>query len=160
MAKQLSDGLLTRGFVLDGFPRTRGQAQGLDRFLARRQRPLDGVVYLPTPQAVLVTRLSGRQVCNRCGANYHPKTMPPRRAGQCDRCRIPLTVRKDDQPRTIKRRLAVDRRAVKPLLAYYRAQGVLHRVNGEGRIEDVFARARAVFRQHGWLGAGATRRSR
>ena len=142
---------IRRGFILDGFPRTKGQAIGLSRVLQRRGQPLDGAVYLTSPRAVLVRRLSGRRVCARCGANYHIRTMQPQRANRCDRCQGPLVIRKDDQPRTIAKRLAVDRRAAAPLLAYYRRQGLLYQVNGAGHIERVFARAMQLFRRCGWL---------
>ncbi|MBI2104594.1 MAG: nucleoside monophosphate kinase [Candidatus Omnitrophica bacterium] len=139
------------GFVLDGFPRTAGQAQGLDRVLARQWRRLDAAVYLISPQPLLVKRLSGRRVCSRCGANYHLRTMRPKRAGRCDRCGGRLTVRKDDQPRMIRKRLAVDRKAAAPLVAYYRRRGLLHRVNGVGNVETVYRRTLALFRRHRWL---------
>ena len=139
------------GFVLDGFPRTAGQAAGLDRELARRGRPLDAAVYLISPQRLLVTRLSGRRVCSRCGVNYHLRTMRPKRPGRCDRCGGGLVVRKDDQPRMIRKRLAVDRRAATPLLAYYRRRGLLYRVNGIGNVETVYRRTLALFRRHRWL---------
>ena len=151
MAARLSQAQLNRGMVWDGFPRTAGQAAGLDRVLKRRKRPLDGAVVLQAPLALLVARLSGRRVCPRCGANYHVRTMQPKRSGRCDRCRTRLITRKDDEPRTIKKRLLIDGAASKPLLAYYRRRGVLYRVNGAGRIEKVFARARLVFIRHGWL---------
>ena len=140
-----------RGFVLDGFPRTKGQAVGLGRVLTQREQPLDGAVYLTSPPAVLVRRLSGRRVCAHCGANYHVRTMKPKRPGRCDRCQGPLVIRKDDQPETIKKRLAIDRKAAAPLLTYYRRQGLLCRLNGAGHIETVFGRAITLFRRQGWL---------
>ena len=148
------------GFVLDGFPRTQGQAAGLDRVLQRRRQPLDGAVYLTSPQDVLVRRLSGRRICVRCGANYHLRTMKPKRPGRCDRCHGVLTVRKDDQPETIKRRLAIDQQAAAPLLTYYRSHRLLYRVNGEGHIETVFVRAMTLFRKQGWLHDRAQNRAR
>ena len=151
MAARLSQAQLDRGMVWDGFLRTAGQATGLDRVLRRRRRPLDGAVYLEAPLALLVARLSGRRVCPTCGANYHVRTMKPKRAGRCDRCAARLISRNDDEPRTIKKRLLIDRAASTPLLAYYRQRGVLYRVNGAGRIDTVFARARRVFIRHGWL---------
>lgn len=141
----------TSGFVLDGFPRTRGQAAGLDRVLTRSGRPLDGAVYLTSPHALLVRRLSGRRVCGRCGANYHVRTMRPKRQGRCDRCGGRLLTRKDDQPRMIARRLAIDRKAARPLVAYYRRRGAFYRVNGAGRVDTVYRRTLALFRRHGWL---------
>ena len=151
MAARLSQAQLDRGMVWDGFPRTAGQAAGLDRVLIRRKRPLDGAVYLEAPLTLLVARLSGRRVCPRCGANYHVRTMKPKRAGRCDHCPVRLVVRKDDEPRTIKKRLLIDRAAAKPLLAYYRRRGVLYRIDGAGRVDKVFERARRVFLRHGWL---------
>jgi adenylate kinase len=151
MAARLTAGTLARGFVLDGFPRTQGQAAGLSRVLRQRRAPLDGAVYLTSRQALLVRRLSGRRVCPRCGRNYHIRTMRPRRPGQCDRDQAPLEIRKDDQPETIRKRLAIDRKAATPLLAYYRRRGLLHFVNGAGHIDTVFARTLALFRRNSWL---------
>ena len=142
----------SEGWVLDGFPRTRGQAQGLDHVLKQRRRPLDGAVYLAAPLALLVRRLSGRRVCPRCGAIYHVRTMKPKRAGLCDRDRERLAIRKDDEPRTIRKRLLIDRAASKSLLAYYRRQGVLYRINGAGPLDDTFDRMRALCVRRGWLG--------
>ena len=151
MASRLNRRVLERGVVLDGFPRTVGQAAGLDQVLRERNRPLDGAVYLTSPQAVLVSRLAGRRVCRVCGANYHLRTMRPRRPGRCDRCDGPLIIRKDDQRATITKRLAIDRKAARPLVAYYRRRGLLCRLNGGGRIEVVFVRAIKLFQRQGWL---------
>ncbi len=152
MARQLHAQPRTRGFVLDGFPRTAGQARGLDRELKRLRVPLDGAVYLTAPRAVLVRRLSGRRVCGACGATYHLQTMRPRRAGRCDRCHGRLAIRKDDEPRTILRRLRIDHRAAASLLRYYQRCRVLYRLDGRDSIETVFGRARKLFRRQGWLG--------
>ena len=151
MASRLTTQVLAKGFVLDGFPRTQGQATGLDRVLQERCAPLDGAVHLTSPTALLIRRLGGRRVCPRCGTNYHLRTMRPKRAGYCDRCRILLVIRKDDQPETIKKRLAVDKKAARPLLNYYHRRGLLYRVDGTGRINPVFARAMTLFRRHGWV---------
>ena len=151
MAARLGAKTLAGGFVLDGFPRTRGQAAGLDRVLQRKRRPLDGAVYLTSPEALLVRRLSGRRVCPQCGMNYHLRTMRPKRPGRCDRCRAPLVIRKDDQSETVKKRLAIDRKAARPLLAYYRRHRLLYNVNGAGHIETVFLRTMKLFRRNGWL---------
>ena len=143
-------------FILDGFPRTARQAAGLDRELTTEHRALDAALYLSSRRSTLVRRLTGRRVCARCGANYHIRTMRPKRAGACDQCRGPLTTRKDDEPATIRRRLALDDRQTTPLLNYYKRQGLLYRVNGEGRIDTVFRRTLELFRKHGWQ----TRRGR
>lgn len=152
MATRLNGPTLRQGFVLDGFPRTRGQAAGLDRVLGRRSRPLDAAVYLTSPGPLLIRRLSGRRICSRCGANYHVRTMRPKRPGRCDRCGGPLVTRRDDQASTIRKRLAIDRRTSAPLLGYYRRRGLLHFVDGKGHINTVFARTLKLFRRRGWLG--------
>jgi adenylate kinase len=152
MARQLRAGFRRRGFVLDGFPRTIGQARGLDRELHRLRAPLDGAVYLSAPRSILVRRLSGRRVCEQCGANYHIRNMRPRRAGWCDRCNGRLSIRKDDEPRTIARRLAIDQKAATPLLRYYKRQRKLYRLDGRGSLTSVFGKACQLFRRQGWLG--------
>jgi adenylate kinase len=152
MATRLNGATLRQGFVLDGFPRTRGQAAGLDRVLNRRDTPLDAAIYLTSPEPLLIRRLSGRRVCSRCGANYHIRTMRPKHPGHCDRCQGPLMTRKDDQASTIRKRLAIDRNASTPLLGYYRRRGLLHLVDGKGHIDTVFARTLKLFRRKGWLG--------
>ncbi len=139
------------GFVLDGFPRTRAQAEGLDEVLARRRLPVDGAVYISSPESVLVRRLSGRLVCAQCGANYHIRTMRPKQPGRCDQCQGRLITRKDDQLKTIRKRLAIHRREMTPLLQYYRRRGLLNSVDGRGRIGTVFLRAMGLFRRHGWV---------
>lgn len=151
MASRLTTGKLKSGFVLDGFPRTKTQAAGLSRVLQRRRAPLDAAVYLTSPEPLLVRRLSGRRVCGECGANYHLRTMRPKRAGRCDRCGGRLIVRKDDQLATIRKRLAIDRRTASPLLRYYQREGLLHRVDGRGHIETVFGRSLRLLRRKGWL---------
>lgn len=140
-----------RAFVLDGFPRTKGQAAGLDKALDRMKLPLHGAVYITSPEALLIRRLSGRLVCSKCGANYHVRTMRPKRRGVCDRCASKLTTRKDDQIQTIRRRLAIEHRTSKPLLDYYDKRKALSRVDGRGRIATVFVRAEKLFRNKGWI---------
>ena len=151
MVARLDAKTLATGFVLDGFPRTAGQAAGLDRALQRTRAPLDGAVYLRCSQALLIRRLSGRRVCANCGANYHLRTMRPKRPGRCDRCGGSLIIRKDDQAQTIKKRLEVDRHAAQPLLRYYQRRGELYTVNGAGHVDTVFQRTVRLCEQLGWL---------
>ncbi|MBI3996518.1 MAG: nucleoside monophosphate kinase [Candidatus Omnitrophica bacterium] len=151
MASRLGAMKVRRGFVLDGFPRTQGQAAGLDQVLDRKRKPIDGAVYVTSPEALLVRRLCGRRVCSRCGANYHLRTMRPKHAGVCDHCGGSLMTRKDDQPATIRKRLALDHRTAKPLLTYYKNTGRLSTVDGRGHIETVFQRTLTLFRHRGWI---------
>ncbi len=149
MTAHLTRGLLARGVVIDGFPRTVGQAKGLAAYVASAGRPLDGAIYLDCPQRVLVDRLGGRVVCSRCGRNYHVRTMRPKCSGVCDACGAALVTRKDDQVATITKRLQIDRVQAKPLLAYYQLQGLLYRVDGTGRSTAVCARVVRLLRTMG-----------
>lgn len=151
MTSRLSPTRLRRGIVLDGFPRTIGQAQGLDRFLQRRRQPLDAAVHLACSPGVLIRRLGGRRICSACGAIYHVRNMPPKRRGACDRCQGRLVVRQDDRAATIRKRLEVDRGKARPLLDYYARSGLLHELNGNGSSERVFERTLRLFRRQGWV---------
>jgi adenylate kinase len=133
----------TRGFILDGFPRTVAQARELDRLLAARGSGLDAVVAVEVPHEELIRRLSGRLVCRGCGAMYHAASNPPEQAARCDRCAGELYQREDDRPDQIAVRLALHAREVAPVEDFYRASGLLHPVAGAGTQDDVFERIRA-----------------
>ena len=126
-----------RGFILDGFPRTVAQAEGLKGLLVERR--LDRVVNLVVPTEVVVNRLKERWLCSQCGAIYNTSTAPPRVAGICDKCGGALIQRTDDEPETVRRRLEVYARETAPLVAYYEREGVLRNVDASGPAEDVFA---------------------
>ena len=118
------------GWILDGFPRTPGQARALDELLARLGQSLDAVVKLTVPRDELIRRLTGRRVCPQCGANYHLDSAPPAHAGICDRCGHQLEQREDDSEQTVMHRLDVYHESTRPLIAFYEKKGVLHRVDG------------------------------
>jgi len=128
------------GFILDGFPRTIAQAEALATELTSRRQHLNGVISIVVPRAELVERLSGRRVCRQCGALYHERFDPPRKAGVCNRCQGSLYQRSDDNPETVDARLAVYERATAPLLSYYRERKLLRDVDGNGTPEEVFQR--------------------
>jgi len=128
------------GFLLDGFPRTVGQAEALEGLLSERQEPLDCVVSLAVGEAEIVRRLSGRRVCPECGHLYHVEFSPPRKDGVCDECGAGLITREDDREETIRKRLEVYRRETAPLLDFYRQRGTLEEIDGGGLPEDVWAR--------------------
>jgi adenylate kinase len=153
MTRQLARKEFIKGFILDGFPRTVEQAKGLEEALERLRTPLQGALYVSSPQETLIRRLSGRRVCpnTHCGATYHTRTMRPKVVGTCDHCGSALTTRVDDQPETISKRLAVDAENAKPLLAYYRSRKLLYRVDGRGHINTVYRRTRELFRRLGWI---------
>lgn len=125
------------GALLDGFPRTRPQAEGLDVALRRRHESIRAAIEIAVPTDVLISRLAGRRVCQNCGAVYHFDYSPPALAGLCDRCGGIVIQREDDQPGPIKRRLAIYFEQTAPLLSYYRDQGLLYRVDGNQPIDVV-----------------------
>ncbi len=127
------------GVILDGFPRSRPQAEALDTALKARKRRIDHVLYLNVPLNVLEARLVGRWLCRNCTAVYHDVSHPPRAAGVCDNCGGQLYQRVDDQPETIARRLATYAQTTVPLIAYYQQQGVLREIDGHGSIQDITA---------------------
>ncbi|MHB8572458.1 MAG: adenylate kinase [Candidatus Dormibacteria bacterium] len=125
------------GFLLDGFPRNRTQAEALDGALADLGRRVDAAIYLDVPDDVLIARLSGRWLCRSCGASHHSEYDPPQVAGRCNRCGGELFQRVDDSPATARRRIDLFLSETRPLLEYYRQQGVLAEVNGVGSIDQV-----------------------
>ena len=113
------------GFLLDGFPRTLAQAEALKELSKEINRPVEVVVNLDCDNDELVRRISGRRVCKNCGAPYHVETMKPKVEGVCDLCGGPLYQRKDDNEEALKVRLhhyVVD---TKPLLDFYKEEGLL-----------------------------------
>jgi len=127
------------GAVFDGFPRTQGQAEGLDRALDRRGRTIGLVIEIVIPEPVLIRRLSGRRVCTRCGRTYHIEFQPPATAGRCDACGGSLEQRPDDTEEAIRRRLSLYREMTAPLLDYYGSRGIVSQVNGDQTMDLVEA---------------------
>lgn len=128
-----------RGFILDGFPRTVAQAEGLKGLLGNGGGGgLDRVVNLVVPTEVVVNRLKDRWLCSQCGAIYNTSTAKPKVAGICDRCGGALQQRTDDEPETVRRRLEVYARETAPLVAYYERDSVLRNVDASGPAEEVF----------------------
>ncbi len=136
MARRKAEGTV-RGALFDGFPRTPGQAEALDRILAEQNDRIDVVIEIQVPREDLVARLSGRRVCPTCGSVYHIEADPPKAPGVCDKDGTRLGQRDDDMPDAIRRRLALYDEQTAPLLAYYEARGIVRRVNGNAPIDDV-----------------------
>jgi adenylate kinase len=137
MAEEIRGLKGAKGFILDGYPRTIGQAQSLEKFLVKEKIPLAAVVNFDASEAVLVERLSGRKGCPKCGKIYHVRNMPPKTEGVCDVDGEKLTTRKDDEPETILNRLKVYHESTKPLIEFYRKTGLLHDVPAEGNASSV-----------------------
>jgi adenylate kinase len=125
------------GVIFDGFPRNLAQARALDEALVRQGKRVDKAVYIKVSNEELIRRLSGRWICRLCQALYHLMTSPPKAKGVCDRCGGELYQRDDDRPETVKKRLEVYLAEAASLSDYYRKQGKLAEVNGEGTPGEV-----------------------
>ena len=128
------------GFILDGFPRTLGQADLLQRLMASESIPLMAVVKYELPIAAIVTRLSGRRTCEKCKSVYHMTELPPKVAGVCDRCAGRLLQRDDDRPEAIKVRMQAYERSTAPLIEFYQNLGLLQPVTADGTPEEICTR--------------------
>lgn len=127
------------GFLLDGFPRTVGQAQALDVTLKELGIKLDNVVNIEVPLDKLMARLTGRRVCKGCGASYHILFNLPKTEGQCNSCKGELYQRSDDNEESVGNRLNAYMEQTQPLIDYYKQQGILKGVNGDQDINLVLA---------------------
>lgn len=123
------------GFILDGFPRTVPQAEALDKMGVN----IDRVVDIEVEDEKIMKRLSGRRVCEDCGASYHLEYKPSKAEGKCDKCGGNTVQRKDDHPDTIKERLQVYHQQTEPLKDYYYATGKLIVVEGQEDVADTTA---------------------
>lgn len=112
--------------LLDGFPRNLAQAKILEDMGA----PIRSVVLVDVPDEIIQDRIAGRRTCPKCKAGYHVTGLPPKVAGICDHCGTELTIRKDDNPDTVKDRLVVYHEATEPLIKFYSEKGLLKTING------------------------------
>jgi adenylate kinase len=145
IAEHLDSGEADFGFLLDGFPRTTGQAEMLEQELARRGRTLTAVLLIEAPDEEVVRRLSGRRTCAKNGHVYHLDFDPPKRAGVCDQDGSRLVQRDDDRPETVRTRLTVYHEQTAPLIDWYGARGLLRRFDGTLAPEEVHSRIRATL---------------
>lgn len=125
------------GFILDGFPRTTLQAQALSERLAQDGRRLDLVLYITAPLELLVERIAGRLTCPNCGAIYNTRTRPPAADRVCDVCGHEVVHRADEKADVVSIRLDKYFKETQPLVAYYRAQGMLSEIDGSQPMETV-----------------------
>ncbi|RMC38470.1 adenylate kinase [Lactobacillus sp. ESL0236] len=137
---------IKEGYILDGFPRTIVQAEALEGITKRLNKPLTKVISLEVKEETLVSRLSARFMCKKCGATYNKITKMPKVEGICDRCGShEFYQREDDKPEVVKNRLQVNEKMNTPLKDYYQKNGLLTIVNGEQTPEKVFEQVDAVL---------------
>jgi adenylate kinase len=129
-----------KGYILDGFPRTIPQAEALATF-----QKLDAVVDFVIDDALVIERLSGREICKNCGAIYHVKNMPSKVKGVCDKCGGPTYTRPDDSLESIKNRLEVYREQTEPLIAYYGKKKLLRKIDSSKSPEDTRVQIRKAL---------------
>jgi adenylate kinase len=125
------------GFILDGYPRTVAQAETLEKALSARTQKITSVMAIIVPDEEIIKRISGRRTCRNCGAMYHVIFDPPRNVNTCNDCNGELYQREDDAEDTVRMRLEVYAAATQPLLEFYQRRGMLARIDGIGRLEDV-----------------------
>ena len=129
----------TKGYVLDGFPRTIPQAEALDAALEKMGQKIDYAIDVDVLDENIINRMSGRRACVDCGATYHIVYAPTKKENICDNCGGGLILRDDDKPETVKKRLDVYHEQTQPLIDYYTKAGALRTVDGTIDIDEVFA---------------------
>ena len=136
-----------KGVILDGFPRTDGQAAALDDLLAAQGASIGAAISLEVDDAAMVDRVAGRYTCGGCGEGYHDSFKQPAVAGVCDKCGgTNFKRRADDNRETVGARLAAYHAQTAPLIAYYNDKGVLRRVDAMGQIDRIAADLAAIVR--------------
>jgi adenylate kinase len=133
------------GFILDGFPRNRAQADALEKAFEKLGRRITAVLLIDVPDEDLVRRISGRRVSAKTGRPYHVETDPPKHEGRCDIDGSRLIQRDDDKPEVVRKRLEVYHRETEPLIGYYDEKGLLRRVDGTRSPTEVHDHIRAVL---------------
>ncbi len=133
------------GYVLDGFPRTIAQAEALTASLREKGEALDFAIDVEVPDESIVDRMSGRRACLACGGTYHIVYNPTKKEGICDACGGALSIRPDDMPETVQKRLNVYHEQTQPLIDYYKKEGILKSVDGTQEVGKVFEAVQAIL---------------
>lgn len=136
-----------RSFLLDGFPRTIPQAEMLFEAAERVGAPVEKVIYLNTPDQVVLERLTQRRQCRLCGAVYNLATMPPTEAGKCDGCGGRIYQRDDDKEETVRNRLKVFEQQTRDVMQFYRDRGLVVQIDGALPVEQSYATIAAGLRE-------------
>ncbi|MBU1087249.1 MAG: adenylate kinase [Candidatus Omnitrophica bacterium] len=151
ITEKLKNEDVSAGFMLDGFPRTKKQAEILDQALIELAMPLDRVVYFATKEETILTRLTGRRICRSCGRIFHVTNIPSKKEGICDGCQGELYQRNDDKEETIKNRIKVYNSQTKELIDYYQAKNILQQVSGDMDVNELFSVLKDTFKKSGLI---------
>ena len=143
--ERFDSGETDEGFLLDGFPRTVGQAEVLERILEGQGRDLTAVLLIEAPDDEVVRRLSGRRTCAKGNHVYHVEFDPPKHEGVCDQDGSRLIQRDDDKPETVRKRLSVYHDQTEPLIEWYDEKDLLMRFDGTRSPDEVHDRIRATL---------------
>jgi adenylate kinase len=148
MSERLDQSDCKKGFILDGFPRSKAQAEALDKMLKDKGIKLDGVIQMEVDDNKLVERVSGRFTCGACNEGYHDKFKKPCKEGACDKCGAvdQFKRRADDNAETVRARLVEYHAKTAPILPYYEGKGMLKTVNGMADMDDVTCQIEAVLK--------------
>ena len=145
---RLSKSDCSKGFLLDGYPRTVPQADALQMILTESNKKLDVVLNIDVDDEELVKRLSGRRVCASCGMSYHMIFNPPKEDEICDKCKGKLYQREDDKPEAIRNRLIVYKKQTQPLIEYYTRKRLLRTVDGGKNIPEIFKDIKKILEKY------------
>ena len=137
MQNRLEDDDCSKGYILDGFPRTIPQAVGLDVLLNSLDQHLDCVVVMKIADSLIINRLSNRRSCKECNQVFNLLYDPPQQAGKCNKCNGDLFLREDDVPDTIQHRLNIYHQQTEPVIEYYKKLGIVEIIDATGSIEEI-----------------------
>ena len=139
IAKRIQQPDCKNGFILDGFPRTVGQAKALDKMLESQGKQLKAVIKIEVEEDALVERICGRFTCSECGEGYHDKYKQPKVEGVCDNCgaKDSFVRRSDDNEQTVRNRLEIYNNQTAPILPFYKESGLLKKVDGMASMQEV-----------------------
>lgn len=138
IVERFSQDDIDNGFLFDGYPRTRTQAEDLDVILKQLNKKIDCVINLDIEDEVLIKRITGRRLCPTCGEIYNIYSKAPKVEGKCDKCGSDLRQRKDDNLESLTVRLEEYHKNTQPVIEYYKAMGIVKHVDGSRNADDVF----------------------
>ena len=145
IADRFSHSDIDAGFLFDGYPRTRNQAEDLDSILKDMGKKIDCVINLNIDDEELIKRITGRRLCPACGEIYNVYSNPPKEEGKCDKCGAELIQRKDDNLDSLKVRLSEYHKNTQPVIEYYEAMDLVRHVEASGGIEEVYGRINSIL---------------